>query len=359
MKLMKGSILISILIVTMNLLSPLIVMGSPLTEEERQILEKSLSIVEIDREIVRIEAKQTETEESISLLTEELTDKEQDISLSQTRAGARIRAYYMGERENMLGALLSVNNLKDFFTVLDYYQLILDRDRNVLNTYKSEYAELKKAKDKLDKLSNDLSNMKNTLMQQRERVSALQSSLDGSLNASSDPDKLKQLIGELTAYWENVGLYEVRRYFRALASSMSQFPDFLNDHENSLTSDKGKYTLTIREEDLNSFLHSKNELLHNMSFVFEEGVIVAQGNREGMDLRVEGHYTIANEPENSIRFHVDRLLFNGIELPDTTRMELENDFDLGFYPQKIVPFVEATDAKISDGLLIITLKLAL
>lgn len=359
MKAMKGSVLTCILLGMMVLFSPLSVLADPLTEEERQILEKSLSIVEIDREIARIEARQTETEQSITILTGQLTDKEQDISLSQTRAGARIRAYYMGERENMLGALLSVDSLKDFFAVLDYYQIILDRDRTVLNTFKSEYAELKKTQDKLGKLMDDLTSMKNTLLQQRERVSALQSSLDGSLNASADPDKLKQLIEELTVYWENVGLYEVRRYFRALASSMSQFPDFLKDHENSLTSDKGKYTLTIREEDLNAFLHSKNELLHNMSFVFEEGIIVAQGNREGMDLRVEGHYTIANEPENSIRFHVDRLLFNGIELPDTTRMELENDFDLGFYPQKIVPFVEATDAKISDGFLVITLKLAL
>ncbi|MNP60875.1 hypothetical protein D3C76_1560010 [compost metagenome] len=88
-------------------------------------------------------------------------------------------------------------------------------------------------------------------------------------------------------------------------------------------------------------------------------MITAQGSREGINLKVEGHYTVENEPQNSIVFHVDRLLFNGLDLPDTTRKELENDFDLGFYPKKIVPFVEATEATIHKGTLIIKLKIAL
>ncbi|MNI29582.1 hypothetical protein D3C73_834020 [compost metagenome] len=167
------------------------------------------------------------------------------------------------------------------------------------------------------------------------------------------------MIEEMTLYWENVGLYEVRRYFRALAGAMSDFPEFMQKHDSSLTSDKNGYTIVIQESDLNDFLHSKNELLTNMSFLFDEGTITAQGSREGINLKVEGHYTVENEPQNSIVFHVDRLLFNGLDLPDTTRKELENDFDLGFYPKKIVPFVEATEATIHKGTLKIKLKIAL
>ncbi|MNO13374.1 hypothetical protein D3C76_30060 [compost metagenome] len=333
--------------------------AAPLTAEEQQILEQSLSIQEIDREIERIESRQQETESAIRDLQEQLSDKNQQIRVSREQAGLRLRAYYMGERENLMYALLSVNNLKDFFTVLDYYQLIMDRDRAVLNQYKSDYAKLKRTKLKLDDTSIELARMKEELQLQRSRVAALQQRVDETLGLSADPEKLKALIQELTAYWENVGLYELRKYFQALSSAMSHFPDFLQQNENSLIAEKGGYRLEIREEELNAFLYSQNELLKDMSFRFEKDKIVARGSREGLKLEVEGHYTVEQEPENSIVFHVDRLLFNGLALPDTTRAELERDFDLGFYPKKIVPFVEATDAAISEGTLTVKLKLAL
>jgi peptidoglycan hydrolase CwlO-like protein len=335
------------------------VAAEPFTAEEQQILEQSLSIQEIDREIERIESRQLETEEALRVLQGQLSDKNEQIRVSREQAGLRLRAYYMGERENLLYALLSVNSLKDFFTILDYYQLIMDRDRTVLNQYKADYAELARTKRKLDNTATELARMKEELQLQRSRVAALQQSVDESLGLSADPDKLKALIQELTAYWENVGLYELRKYFQALSSAMSQFPDFLQQNENSLVAEKGGYRLEIREEELNAFLYSKSELLKDMRFRFEKDKIVAQGSREGLELEVEGHYTVEQEPENSIVFHVDRLLFNGLALPDTTRAELERDFDLGFYPKKIVPFVEATDAAISEGTLTVKLKLAL
>ncbi|WP_245954416.1 coiled-coil domain-containing protein [Fontibacillus phaseoli] len=344
---------------TVALLLPARLMAAPMSDEELKVLQESLSIVEIDREIARIEKEQQLTEQNIQQLELQLKDKNNQIRGNQEQAGKRLAAYYMGERETLLSALLSANSLKDFFSMLDYYQLIAERDRYILNSYKTEYADLAKTKRKLDKLSSDLDQMKAGLLQQRKRVALLQQSVDGSLSASVDPEKLKEMIRELTVYWENVGLYEVRRYFRALSAAMSGFPDFLKDHEDSLSSDKEGYILTVKEEDLNNFLHGRNELLKNMSFVFEDERIVAQGRREGLELKVEGHYTVENEPQNSITFHVDRLLFNGLELPDTTRLELEKDFDLGFYPKKIVPFVEATEAEIRKGTLIIKLKIAL
>ncbi|RRJ66681.1 hypothetical protein EHV15_29945 [Paenibacillus oralis] len=350
--------LILLLIFIFASLFPPPVWAEPFTEEEQQILEQSLSIKEIDREIARIEARQQETETAIRQLSAQLAEKNEQIRSSREQAGARIRAYYMGERENLFAALLSAGSLKDFFTVLDYYQLILERDRIVLGKYKSEYAGLVHTKQELEVVSDDLARMKAELQLQRERVTALQQQVDKSLGLSADPEKLKAMIEELMAYWENVGLYELRKYFAALSAVMSEFPDFLNEYEDSLAAEKGGYSLTIRQEELNGFLHRKNELLKDISFTFLENQITVQGSREQLKLKVEGHYTVEHEPENSITFHVDRLLFNGLELPDTTRAELERDFDLGFYPKKIVPFVEATEVMIAQGILVVKLKLS-
>lgn len=317
-------------IISLCLLLPLLTLFSfpssslavALTDEEQAVLEKSLSIIEIDREIARIEIRQKDTERSILMLSQQLTEKDEQITVSREQAGIRIKAYYMGEQETLLSALLSADSLRDFLSVLDYYQLITERDRDILDSYRSEYTVLKKTKDKLDALSLELSKMRASLLHQRERVATLQQSVDSTLNASTDPEKLKAMIEELTTYWENVGLHEVRRYFRALSTAMSEFPDFLSNHKDSLVSVKGGYTLIIREEDLNNFLHEKQEMLSNMSFKFNESKIVVQGHREGFDLKVEGHYTVENQPKNSITFHVDQLVFNGLALPDTTCQEL-------------------------------------
>ncbi|MNI90612.1 hypothetical protein D3C73_1481570 [compost metagenome] len=57
-------------------------------------------------------------------------------------------------------------------------------------------------------------------------------------------------------------------------------------------------------------------------------------------------------------FHVDEVVFNGLKLPDTTRKALEEDFDLGFYPEKIISFLRATDVSSAAGVLHVKLALS-
>jgi len=333
--------------------------AAPISEEDLKIMEQSLSIVEIDRDINKITLQQQDTEQSVVDLTRQLEDKSTQIESSRERAGKVIAAYYMGERETLLTALLSANSLSDLFTVLDYYQLISERNQDILNTYKQEYTTLRATREELNRTSRELENMKQRLLQQRERLIALQQSVENSISASADPEKLRQMIQELTNYWQNVGLYEVRRYFKVLSDAMANFPDYLKDNGDSLTSFKGGYILTIREKELNQFLRSKDKLLSDMSFRFSNQRMIVQGSKEALEISVEGHYTIENQPQNALIFHIDKLVFNGLELPDTTRSELENEFDLGFYPKQIVPFIEATETVIDEGKLTVKLKLSL
>ena len=353
-----ASLCISITLATIPLLQGA-AYAAPISEEDLKIMEQSLSIVEIDRDISKVMLQQQDTERDTVKLTKQIADKSIQIESSRERAGKVIAAYYMGERETLLTALLSVNSLSDFFTVWDYYQLISERNQDILNTYQQEYIVLRKAREDLDQTSRELEQIKQRLLQQRERLVALQQSVESSISSSADPEKLRQMIQELTSYWQNVGLHEVRRYFKALSQAMANFSDYLKDYGDSLTSVKGGYILTIREKELNQFLRNKNKLLGDMTFRFTEQRMIVQGSNEGLELSIEGHYTIENQPQNALIFHIDKLVFNGLELPDTTRNELEDAFDLGFYPQQLVPFIEATEAKISENELTITLKLSL
>lgn len=334
------------------------VLAAPsISQEDQKILEKSLSVVEINREITRVEEREKDLHASIETLWGQLAQKEERITYHRQHASEVIRAYYMGERESLLEILLSAKSIGEFLNLLDYYEFIAEQNNDKLSNYQTEYASLIKTQKKLDSLSSELADIKGKLIAQRDRILALQRSVDQDLTASSNPDRLKAMIEEMTAYWNNVGLYEVKRYFGALASAMGDFPDFLDQHKDNLVSGKDGYMLTIHEEQLNDFIHEKKELLQNMNFKFEDSKISAEGSREGLDLRIEGHYTIENKPQHAIVFHVDLISFNGLTLPDTTNKELEQEFDLGFYPKQIIPFIEATEVAITKGTMTIKLNI--
>ncbi|WP_339324096.1 hypothetical protein [Paenibacillus sp. FSL W8-0194] len=333
--------------------------GIPEDAEQQQLLQKGLSIVEIDHEIERIASRQGKTQKEIDELQIKLEEKEKQIESRQERAGAVVRAYYMGERDNLLAMFLSAQSIGELLEIYDFYDMIMDQDKTVLDAYRSEYAGIQETKRRLEDSYRQLEQIKNNLIRQKERVLALQKELDGDLADSSDPEAMKKMISEFTAYWENIGIYEVKRYFSALASAMNDLPEFIQSKKGAIRTNGTTYTIEVQEKDLNEFLVSKNELFKNFAFRFRDDKVVAEGKSGTLTLQVEGHYSIENEPENSILFHVDKLVFNGLELPDTTCRQLESEFDLGFYPQQIVSFVKATEVSSTDQVLHVTLKLSM
>jgi len=140
---------------------------------------------------------------------------------------------------------------------------------------------------------------------------------------------------------------------------MKNMPDWVQNNKDMLSIDGLNYTLTIPEKKLNEFLREQNEMFNNFEFVFEDDAVSVSGQRDGLDVTITGHYTIENKPDNGILFHVDELKFNGLALPDTTRKSLEEEFDLGFYPQKIVSFLKAKSVSVKDGQLVVKLSVSL
>jgi hypothetical protein len=331
----------------------------PLDEETRQLIEKSLSIVELDHEIERINKRQNEMEHEHTKLQSDLIDKRIQIKEKQDRAGEIIRSYYMGERDFLYSALLSINNISEFIMIYNYYDLIINHDKQILSTYKSQYNDLQIVQQKLSRNANDLKEMKLKLIQQRERILVFQKSIDGSLNTSNNSEAMQQMMDEFNLYWENVGLYEVKRHFKALASAMKELPEFIQNTEGVISIKGSTYSIDITDDQLSTFLRSKNDLFQTFTFHFDDNSIIVSGQSGNLALSIEGRYNIVNEPKNGIMFQVDKLLFNNLQLPDTTCRALEEEFDLGFYPQNLVSFLKATEVKTSKNVLHVTLKLSM
>ncbi|GLX68244.1 coiled-coil domain-containing protein [Paenibacillus glycanilyticus] len=358
----RGRWLFILLVVLMLALCKLPVMAEPqLTEDEQanQILEKSLSIVEIDKEITRIQAEKQKVTEDMSDTDKRIAEREQEIKQKREDAGKVLRAYYMGEREVLLRALLSFDSLHELFAMLDYVDLIFKQDRNTLDSYTKEYTSLKEEYTKLGTRKTELEEIENKLQTQRSRVAALEKQIDGDLAGRSDADRLRLMMQELTHYWETAGLAEVESYFDALSKAMNKLPSWLENHKQYLDINGFNYTIHIPADVLNDFLREQDERFKDFAFSFEDGKITASGNHDNMEIAVGGHYTVEETPKNGIVFHVDELLFNGFALPDTTRKTLEEKFDLGFYPGDIISFIQAKSVEVKNNELIVYLKMKL
>ncbi|QYK68404.1 MULTISPECIES: hypothetical protein [Paenibacillus] len=352
-------ITISTLLTTIMLLTFIYVrptLAAP-SHEESQILQDSLSIVEIDHEIERISQEQHTLLQRQQELRSNLTVQQEQMTIQRKRAGSVLRSYYMGERDKLLSVVLGAKSIRQLLSLYDYYLLLISHDQDVLQEYESNYQSMRKTEQQVTQASMELETVKTNLLAQRKRIVLLQSRVNDGVNASNDPDTLRKLIGEMTAYWENVGVYEVNKHFKALAQAMQDLPQFIQQQQGAMVTNGKVITISIREEDFNRFLKSENELFNHFNFTFAQDRIVVEGQQGTMKLRVAGHYTVENEPKNAILFHVDRLVFNGLELPDTTRNKLEKDFDLGFYPQQLISYVRAKEVRTLAGMLEVKLEL--
>lgn len=330
----------------------------PDNEVTRKLLEQTLSSAEIEQEISRITAEQQDLEEKVSLLEKRAVSQQSAIQNQRERAGAIIRSYYMGERDGLLTAVLSAKSIGKLLALYDYYEIIIGRDRDILSQYEVDYKKLKATLTAAQRSSEELATLKTALVEQKDRIAALHEDINKGIQSSSDPASMSALLEEFTKYWENIGVHEVKTYFKALSSAMKQLPAFVQSRDGLLTRKGMTYNLALKEEDLNEFLVTQNELFKDFAFHFNDNEVTAAGKSGGLSLTLTGHYTIQEEPVNGLMFHVDHVLFNGLELPDTTRKTLEEEFDLGFYPAKIVSFLRATEVSSRDGVLHVKLSLS-
>ncbi len=325
----------------------------------KAILEMSLSVTELDKEIERI---QQEKELMLSVMseTEQLLLKQQEVlATKQDEAGKILRAYYMGERDFIFAAISSFESLSEWFQVLDFIEIIFTRDKQVLTSYATDYQAIKEKLNEQQNRHHELLELENRLQEQKDRILALEKQVENQLKGRTDAERILLLIEHLNDHWNNEGITVVRQYFKALSEAMGELPAWIQQNKDLLEQRGLSYTITVPDLELNQFLKEQNPLFEDFNFMFSSGKVTAHGKNKDMEISITGHYILEETPKSGIIFHIDKLLFNGFLLPDTTSKELEKQFDLGFYPQLIFSFLKADEVAMEDGKLTIKLSIKL
>jgi len=336
---------------------PVPVHAQPYDEELRQLLEKGLTLTELDREIERIGAIREETMAGLSEIEKRIGEMEIAMERQREKAGRVLRAYYMGDKLLLWQAFLSAGSLTELLRLWELAEYIFRSDRDILLAYAESYRILQEERGRLEAFERELAEVEFALQTQRERLLRLQREVDEALANRDDADEVAELLQDIRTSWQMNGLPLIREYFDALSQAMGELPSWLQEQPGAIEFQGLRIVARLTDVQMNDFLRSRDERFRNLEFRFYEDKMTIEGKTESVELFVEGHYTVENDPVNAIRFHIDRLLFNKFELPDTTRADLEREFDLGLYPQQMLPLITAENVILKDGVLEIGLRI--
>lgn len=347
---------ICLLLVSSSLL-PVVAEEQPALEHTRELLQKSLTIVELDREIERLSEQEVHLTAQIHKTDADIAEQEIKMAKARDNAGRVLRAYYMGERNQIWSLLLHTDSFSDAIAVYQYLNMIFVNDRKRLAAYSDSHEKLKALREQLVAADNELKEIKAEFIAQRDNRIALQQQVDEELASSPEATEVFKQMVDLTTAWKDKGLPVFRDYFQAISTEMKSISELLAGDNRS------KYmnglTFQISDQDLITFFRGKNPLFDNIDFSFQDGAFSASGSEEDVEVTIKGRYIIEHQEVSLLRFQVDELTFNGFVLPESTNRSLEEEFPLGFSPESIISFVQASEVSTEDGMLTIKLKLKL
>ena len=323
-----------------------------------KILEDSLSIVEIKHELRRIDKQQQKLRLEQTALSNLVVKQKMLAKQQQVRIDQMICAHYTGEKMHMYWAMLDIKRLQHLFKLYCYYQMMMEQEQNVKKDYSNCIARLQRTVSSMDEKLVELAKLQQYFKQQERKMLSLQQRVEQNIETHDNSSDMRKKIDELTTFWNTTGLAELKRYFRAFAKAMSHFPQFIKKAHGSLSIKNANYTLLIDEQKLRTFLQTEDPMFQDLTFHFKEEGIFLKGYLKPFSIHVKGNYTITNVPVNAMRFHIEEMRFDDLKLPDVTCATMEKQFDLGIYPQKILPFIKATQVTPRKGMLEVLLALS-
>ncbi|MEX1030537.1 MAG: hypothetical protein WDZ91_10930 [Paenibacillaceae bacterium] len=325
-------------------------------EETRKLLQESLTITEIDREITRLSQDELKVAAQIVDTQKSIVSQQQLVDNARIHAGKVLRSFYMGDRDGLWLLLLDSKSFSDAIVVYQYLQSIAENDQRALQKHQKAFQELKDLNTQLALTQSELQALKAQFIAQRIRVVQLQEQLDSKLAVLDNKEEILTQIDELSKAWHKDGLPLFQQFLQAMSEAMLDLPEFIN--EDNLEQNGSKFTFHINDKELNTFLRSKNVLFDNFIYTMTSEHISIKGSQDQINIIINGHYTIEHEPENALRFTLDELNYNGFTLPDTTRNDMQKQFSMTFYPKRFSGSLEATAVTQNPGELLIELTIS-
>jgi peptidoglycan hydrolase CwlO-like protein len=320
-----------------------------------QLLQQHLTLVEVERDMSRLKKEQLRLKQQVGDLQLKLNEQQVKLDNQRIKVGEIVRAYYVGERPSLWIALLSAKDWHEFFLIFDFLTAIYERDRDVLVQFAEQFRSIEILKGDLQSLQGTVNQTIAHYQSQFTRLNQLNLQLEGQLSRLPDDEKIRLLMKQLENDWLQQGLPTFERYFYQLSLSMQDLPEMIDTTK--MKKSGSKLTVTLSDQELNRFLASKHRMFQATRFTFRNQEMWIEGIHDGAALTIIGHYQLISD--KAMHFVIDKLIYDGYALPDSTKSQLSTKFNLGFYPTQIHPNVRIKGVEMIDHELHIQISFSL
>jgi hypothetical protein len=335
------------------------VLADPTLDETKELLKKSLTIVQLDQEIARLSNQDTQVTTQINTTQGDLIKQDEKVAVTREHAGKVLRAYYMGDREPIWTLLFTAKSFADALALYDYLNMIITNDHLLLASYSDSLKDLKALQEHLIQTQSQLREVKTAFIAQRDRNIALQKEVDARLKLipQDQAQVILTQIDQLKATFKLKVVPLFVKYFQGISEVM---PAFVN---HALNEERDKYivgtTFQVNDQDFTQFFRKENKLFENLSFQFRDGMYSVVGVDGDIKASIKGHYTVEENP-NRLQFHVDELGYNDNILDETTNRYMEERFNLSISVDKYTQgLLQAEEVTTENGFLTLKMRISL
>lgn len=330
-------------------------------EELQQLLQESLTIREIDREVERLSGEEKRIAAELAETEYRIGEQAERAAKLRERAGTVLRAYYMRDRQDLWLLLLQADSFSGALQVFRYLQIIAEHDRQSIDRYVAARDALLALHAGLEEQLRELAEAKADYLRQRARLIALQDELDRKLAEAADREALIAQMEALDRRWQEEGLPYFREFLAAMSGALEDLPAYVHEYPASLVQGRLRILFTVREEELNAFLRSRNDLFREFSIGLTEDGLAILGRRDDLSIGIAGRFELVDAPEPALRFALDALTFDAFTLPDTTVADMQRRFAMTFSAKQheVTAFLVLAGVEHRDGEIVITMNIDL
>lgn len=319
---------------------------------EEALLQQYLTIHEVEKELKRVVHEEAKALQQLDQLSKEISLQQAHMQSHKQRAAKIAKAYYTGDRNDLLILLFSTDDLQQFLKTYDLVSYLFEKDQKQLYHFHEQVQQLQALYTEKEEQAVEWSNLQKHLIAQKTLLTQLDMELADMMSGLSEQDKIRLLQQQLVHNWEQRGIPAFDLFLRTLSNSMSGLATQLKDSVSiSLTGAK----VVITDQQFSDYLQSQSELFHDFQLQFTSDSLSFFGTYEDIALTMSGTYVL-DSPE-LVRLHIEQLKYNGFVLPKTTAQALEKEYDLGIYPKQINERLKIKKIAMRDGELEITFTL--
>ncbi|MBE3595902.1 MAG: hypothetical protein IMW86_02545 [Hydrogenibacillus sp.] len=338
---------LAIVVLACVCLGPMIRSASAASELDRLYLR----LKAVESQLRQTEAQLKDVEAAIARTDAAVRAAEADLAEHKAKVRPIVRALYTDGAVWWLAVLLRESEWGRLIERLTLLESVFAYEQSIVDDFRRTLAELGALKNAAAEKRRELERLTRSLASERQKLAALIAAWEEATSAAVDRNAAEASAKAVHADWQTNGRPLFERYLARLNDAYKAMADaFGNRVKLSL---RGA-VLTLSDQEITDFLRAYDPLFAGTTVALDDDAVNVSASAEGHAVAVTGQYALE---DGMLVFHIRRMTYDSLELPEEAIHELSSHYRLGLNPRELHPLLVIRGFEQKRGILTIWLSL--